>query len=140
MKSLKELINTPNLCIQRTGQDGGSGYVQFGNMKASVIWSNGGGWEHVSMAPYKHSYVPSWDDMCRLKNMFFGPDEWVVQFHPPESEYVNNMVNCLHLWRPLEEKLPTPPSWMVGLKKGEKVDDFTRPYHPLSGGPVRRTL
>ena len=126
MKPLKELINTPNLCIQHTGYDGGSGYVQFGNMRASVIWSNGGGWEHVSMAPYKHSYVPSWADMCKLKEMFFGPDEWVVQFHPPESEYVNNMQNCLHLWRPIDAEMPTPPSWMVGLKKSEASDSFVR--------------
>lgn len=134
MKPLKELINTPNLCIRQTGQDGGSGYVQFGNMKASVIWSNGGGWEHVSMAPYKHSYTPSWDDMCRLKKMFFYDNEWVVQFHPPESEYVNNRENCLHLWRPMEENLPTPPSWMVGIKAGESGQEFfTRASRALAG-------
>lgn len=133
MKSLNELINTPNLCIQQTTQDGGCGFVQFGKMRASVIWSNGGGWEHVSMAPYRHSYVPSWDDMCRLKDMFFYDTELVVQFHPPVSEYVNNVANCLHLWRPIEETMPTPPSWMVGLKNGESKDDFIRAIRPHVG-------
>lgn len=133
MKSLNELINTPNLCIHQTSQDGGCGFVQFGKVRASVIWSFGGGWEHVSMAPYRHSYVPSWDDMCRLKDMFFYDTEWVVQFHPPASEYVNNVANCLHLWRPTAEALPTPPSWMVGLKNGESKDDFIRAIRPMAG-------
>lgn len=34
------------------------------------------------------------------KDMFFKEDEIVVQYHPAKSEYVNNMPNCLHLWRP----------------------------------------
>lgn len=133
MKTVSELIHAPNLCIQQIGHDGGSGFVQFGKMRASVIWSNGGGWEHVSMAPYRHSYVPSWDDMCRLKDLFFRETEWVVQFHPPASEYVNNVANCLHLWRPIEETMPTPPSWMVGLKNGESKDDFIRAIRPPVG-------
>lgn len=85
---------------------------------ASVIWSTGGGWDHVSMAPYKRSTVPSWDDMCRLKDMFFRDDEVVVQYHPAKSEYVNNLPNCLHLWKPTKEVMPTPPAIMVGIKDG----------------------
>lgn len=126
MKTLNELINVPNLCIKKTAQDGGCGFVQFGKMQASVIWSFGGGWEHVSIAPYKHSYVPSWEDMCKLKDMFFYDNEWVVQFHPAKSEYVNNMPNCLHLWRPINETMPTPPSWMTGIKSGESMSDILK--------------
>ncbi len=44
------------------------------------------------------------------KDMFFKEDEIVVQYHPAKSEYVNNMPNCLHLWRPTNGALPTPPS------------------------------
>jgi len=73
----------------------------------------------VSIAPYKRSYVPSWEDMCRVKDMFFHDDEVAVQYHPAKSEYVNNMPNCLHLWRPLDAQLPTPPSIMVGVKPGQ---------------------
>jgi hypothetical protein len=40
----------------------------------------------------------------------------VIQYHPPESEYVNNHPNCLHLWRPTGCALPMPPSIMVGVK------------------------
>ncbi len=116
MRTTEELREQRHLIVRQTGPDGGSGEVQFGKLTGSVIWSNGGGWEHVSVAPYNRRYVPSWEDMCRLKEMFFYPEEWAVQFHPAESEYVNNVSNCLHLWRPTQETLPTPPGWMVGIR------------------------
>lgn len=120
MKTNDELKNTPNLLIARTTPDGGCGKIfQFGKRWASVIWSNGGGWEHISICPFKRSYTPSWDDMCRLKDMFFREDETVVQYHPAKSEHVNNVPNCLHLWRPTEAEMPTPPTIMVGIKKGQ---------------------
>lgn len=114
MKKLEELRNTVNLLILDTSDDGGMGEIyQAGKPFASVIWSNGGGWEHVSVAPYKRSHTPTWDEMCRLKDMFFHDDEVVVQFHPAKSDYVNRVPNCLHLWKPTEKELPTPPKIFV---------------------------
>lgn len=113
MKTLEELKNTANLLILQVGADGGCGEIRYGKLRASVIWSYGGGWEHVSVAPYKHSYTPSWAEMCRVKDMFWHDDEAVVQYHPAKSGYVNTMQNCLHLWRPINETLPTPPVIMV---------------------------
>ena len=100
MKTTEELQRTSNLLIRTIGEDGGYGEIQWGRLKASVIWSYGGGWDHVSVAPYKHSYTPSWEDMCKVKDMFFRIEETVVQYHPAKEDYVNNMRNCLHLWRP----------------------------------------
>ena len=121
MKTLEELKQTRNLKIVKTGIDGGAGEVQYGKLVGSVIWSFGGGWEHVSIAPYKRSYTPSWSEMCRIKDMFFHDDEVVVQYHPAKSEYVSNVDNCLHLWRPINETMPTPPSIMVGMRKGQDM-------------------
>ena len=127
MKTLEEVRKTPNLMIVRTGADGGMGELyRAGKRYGSVIWSNGGGWEHVSVSPYKRSYTPSWDEMCSLKDMFFHDDEVVVQYHPAKTEYVNNMPNCLHLWRPIDQTMPTPPSIMVGVKGGQSRDDVRR--------------
>lgn len=123
MKTLEELRDTANLLIRQTGADGGYGEIQYGKLRGSVIWSFGGGWEHVSVSPYKHSYTPSWDEMCRLKDMFWNDDEVVVQYHPAKSEYVNNMPNCLHLWRPINETMPTPPSIMVGIRNGQSLGE-----------------
>ena len=132
MKTLEELRNTPNLLIAKTAFDGGAGEIfRSGKRFASVIWSFGGGWEHVSICPYRLSYTPSWDDMCALKDMFFHEDETVVQYHPAKSEYVNNMPNCLHLWRPIKEELPIPPAVMVGRKAGQSREDFTKAVKEL---------
>lgn len=127
MKTLEELKATPNLSIFNTATDGGVGVIwQAGKRYGSVIWSNGGGWEHVSIAPYKKNHTPTWDEMCRLKEMFFRDDEVVVQYHPAKSEYVNNMPNCLHLWRPLNEVMPTPPTIMIGMKKGQSAAEVIK--------------
>lgn len=79
-----------------------------------VMVSDGLGWEHVSIS-HKHK-TPSWTTMCILKDMFFDEEEVVMQLHPKKSEYVNNMKTCLHLWKPIEEVIPTPPAILVGLK------------------------
>lgn len=50
-----------------------------------------------------------WDEMCAIKDMFFGEDERVMQFHPPKSEYINNYPYCLHLWKPVDTEIPHPP-------------------------------
>jgi hypothetical protein len=94
--------------------------VPCGRVRLFVIASDGKGWEHVSVSPYSKPRVPTWDEMCFVKDLFWRPDEWVVQFHPAESEYVNNHPYVLHMWRPTEQELPTPPSILTGIK-GAKV-------------------
>lgn len=72
----------------------------------SVIWSdNENGYEHVSVAPVKKSNMPSWNDMCVLKDVFFSDEEEVYQIHPKKSSYVNLVDNCLHLWKPKGHEL-----------------------------------
>lgn len=126
MKTLEELKKTRNLLIAKVGEDGGYGDVEFGKLRGTVIWSYGGGWEHVSVSPYKHNYTPSWEEMCRIKDMFWHDDEVVVQYHPAKSEYVNNMPNCLHLWRPIGVEMPVPPAIMVGIKNGQRMQDVLK--------------
>ena len=81
----------------------------------NVVVSDGGGWEHVSVSPTnrKRPTCPTWEEMCEIKQMFFEDEETVVEYHPKKSDYVNLCNNCLHLWRPLNEKLPTPPRLYV---------------------------
>jgi len=57
-------------------------------------------WEHVSVSIFpKAQRVPTWQEMCIVKDLFWAPDETVVQFHPADSDYVN-VFDCLHLWKP----------------------------------------
>lgn len=69
-----------------------------------VVGTDEGGFEHVSVSP-KHKYrIPTWDDMCALKDLCFDDEEEVYEIHPKKSEYVNMQENCLHLWRPANGK------------------------------------
>lgn len=83
------------------------------------ICTDGHGWEHVSVVAYQKRKVrtPTWDEMCHIKDLFWDKEDRVVQYHPPESEYVNNHPHCLHLWRPIVVDIPAPPSYLVGIKQ-----------------------
>jgi len=94
--------------------------VKVNTEKFMVIASDGMGWEHVSVSPLTARRCPTWKEMCAIKAMFWDAEDWVVQFHPAASEYVNCHPHCLHLWRPTEGNgLPMPPSMLVGPKAEE---------------------
>lgn len=80
--------------------------------RVRVIASDGLGWEHVSVS--REDRCPTWDEMCQVKDLFWGDEDTVVQYHPPKSQYVNIHKNCLHLWRPTEAPMPVPMKVMVG--------------------------
>ena len=84
-------------------------------MSCDISAEVGDGWEHDSVSTRRRA--PNWTEMCFVKELFWGPDEWVVQFHPPTSEHVNNHPRCLHLWRSTRYEQPTPPSILVGIKE-----------------------
>lgn len=83
-----------------------------------VIASDGEGWEHVSAHARRRDKrrTPTWKEMAFLKRTFWGAEDTVVQFHPPESEYVNNCPDCLHLWRPTTGDVLLPPRELVGIR------------------------
>ena len=73
-------------------------------------------WEHVSVRARSmgsnrkwYERVPNWREMCHIKDLFWNPDEVVVQFHPRKEDYVNIHPNVLHLWRWTGGEMPTPP-------------------------------
>lgn len=83
------------------------------NRDLTIIFSDGEGWEHVSVST--PGRCPNWAEMCFVKNLFWSAEDVVIQFHPAASEYVNNHPYCLHLWRPQGVTLPTPPRFLVGV-------------------------
>lgn len=70
-------------------------------------------WEHVSVSLANR--CPNWTEMSYVKDLFFDSEETVMQLHPPRSQWINDHPYCLHLWRPLNEKIPLPPSIAVGF-------------------------
>lgn len=118
-------LHTPNQYRVRTGHMGSDD--SYGNLGAfqipvsskskrhyTVIVSDEGGWEHVSVS--LPDRTPSWDEMCAIKDMFWDPEDCVVQYHPAKGNYINNHPHCLHMWRPVGIELAFPPAWMVGVK------------------------
>ena len=73
------------------------------------------GWEHVSVS--RKSRVPSYEDLVRIKNLFWDNSDTVMQLFVPKEDHVNYRPYCLHLWRPLNSEIPRPPSLLVGPKK-----------------------
>ena len=93
------------------------------------------GWEHVSVAAHKaeafkkprsermgvqDQRTPDWLEMCHVKNLLWSEEECVVQFHPPQSNYVNSHPHVLHLWRWRHGDFPRPPSHLVGSLASKK--------------------
>lgn len=125
MKSLDDIKKTPRLQLLKVGADGGwaSAYLASSkkNHPAMVVFSNGGGWDHVSVS--FSNRCPTWEEMSEVKRMFFLPEEVAVEYHPAGSEYVNMFPYCLHIWRCQNQDIPTPPSWMVGAKEGQSISE-----------------
>jgi hypothetical protein len=68
-------------------------------------------WDHVSVSIADR--CPTWNEMCWIKDLFFDPEECVLQFHPPQSQYINIHPYVLHLWKPKDIEIPLPPSRCV---------------------------
>ena len=93
----------------------GAFLIPFQSHNLRVIASDGMRWEHVSVS--LPNRTPNWKEMCYIKDLFWDEEDVVIQYHPPKSQHIDNHPYCLHLWRPIKEKIPTPPSIMVGVKK-----------------------
>ena len=80
--------------------------------------------------------MPSYYDMCTIKGIFWNKDEAVIEIHPAEADYVNNVENCLHLWRANDKEMILPPSFMVGLKKGQTMSELQDEIDKYFGGAL----
>jgi hypothetical protein len=135
MKDIEEIKKTPGLFIKKEMKNGFGGIlfpIEYKNGKIKVkneygkglhfIFSWSCGYEHLSVStPVR---TPSWDEMCKMKEIFWKDDEVCMQLHPKKEDYVNNMKYCLHIWRPINEKIPTPPSIMVGFRPNKLKEDI----------------
>lgn len=72
------------------------------------------GWDHVSVS--LPNRCPTWEEMCKVKDLFFYPHEVCFQLHPAQSDNISNHSFCLHIWRNIHQNIPLPPPEMVGIK------------------------
>lgn len=100
--------------IQKVEGVGFIGYLEHPKYKKGqmlICFSCDRGWEHASVS--LRTRCPTWDEMCMIKNIFWGEEEAVMQIHPPASEYVNIHPYCLHLWKPIGIEFPRPDKMLV---------------------------
>jgi hypothetical protein len=121
MKTVEEILSYKGIYSDKLkiGNDGIKGFISVNRIDMSFVASWGGGWDHVSVAPIKRYIVPDWNTMCKVKQIFFKPDETAIEIHPAEDQYVDNLSNCLHLWRANDKEMVLPPSFMVGIRVGQ---------------------
>ncbi len=55
-------------------------------------------WLHVSAANMAQERMPTYQELCEVKDLFIGRQAKAVQVFPPEAEKVNINPYCLHLW------------------------------------------
>lgn len=102
---------------------GFNGYFEFevNCIPVRCVASDGMGWQHVSVSLKASSFTASWDMMCKIKDLFWEPEDAVIQIHPPKSEYVNFHKGCLHLWRCTDGREQPLPHWiLVGPKERQE--------------------
>lgn len=98
------------------GDHFGAFFIPQGDNTLRVIVDDGQltGWEHVSVSiAENNNKAPNWGMMDMVKRMFWEDDEVVVQYHISGKDRINKHNGCLHLWRPTDTALPTPPKCLV---------------------------
>ena len=129
MKSIEEIKQNEYIQIKRESKDAIAGvvYDKRSRVKLNFIMSWGAGWEHCSVSiTDRYRRCPDWEQMCFIKDTFWNEDECCVEYHPAKKDYVNNHEYCLHIWKPIEQELPMPPSIMVGLKKDYSSEEMSK--------------
>lgn len=103
--------------IDAPGPDGGAYAVRspIDHQALLVVVSWGLGWDHVSVS--RTTRCPNWNEMTRVKRIFFRDDETAMQLHVPVAEHINYHPYTLHLWRPQHAEIPRPPSILVGPRQ-----------------------
>ena len=141
MKSLEEIKQNKYIEIIKEGRDGIGGVIYDKNtrVKLNFILSWGANWEHCSVSiTDRYKRCPSWEQMCFIKESFWNDDECCVEYHPAKKDYVNNHEYCLHIWKPIDQEIPTPPSLMVGLKKDYSPEEMTKLISMIKNGELPR--
>lgn len=112
----KDRVKIGAMATDETLGNNGAFCLMIKGIITFCVASDGGDWEHVSVSLPGRDRTPTWEHMCLVKEVFWRPEDCVIQFHPAARDYVNYHPFCLHLWRPSKELFPTPPAIFVGPK------------------------
>lgn len=99
--------------LQSRAIDGLKGWLKspVDHQPLFFVASWGEGWDHLSVSRRKRT--PTWGELEFMRKLFFKEDETAMQLHVPETDHVNVVSTCLHLWRPQHVEIPRPPKEFV---------------------------
>jgi hypothetical protein len=89
----------------------GAFMIKYKSRTYKVVISDQLGWDHVSVS--LPNRIPTWKEMCIIKDIFFEDTEIVVQYHPAKENYINDSEYVLHMWRCQDKPMPMPPLMFV---------------------------
>ena len=143
MRSIEEIRNSGKVVIDHLCVDGGMGFIKIGRWKGSVIWSYGGGWEHVSVCPMESdstligmnvsetSLLNIFLENRKMKKMTMSPKSngtlYPMLQRPPEKMKLDNFA-WLDYIRPLNKE--DIFLWR-GKKAGQELKKSNRSAVPL---------
>lgn len=99
------------------GSNNGACVLKKGSAALRCIFSNGGGWDHVSVS--LATRCPTWTEMDFVKRTFFKDEEVAMQLHVSGTSKVNHHEFCLHLWRPQTDS-EYARIWLEWRQSGEE--------------------
>jgi hypothetical protein len=135
-----EIYRRPNFTDHTDMGDRHNGNLVIPNRGLCIVFSNGEGWEHVSVS--LQTRCPTWDEMEAVKRRFWDDADTVMQLHVPPKDHRNFHPYCLHLWRPTDCEIPRPPGIFVAPDSPSETisnprkedDDDTDPMVPRPAG------
>ena len=97
--------------IASDDSDGWNGHflVPIEGQTWCIVLSDREGWKHLAIFNATNLMIAPWSVMAMAKDLFYGDDEWAVQYYPPKDHAIGNSAFRLHLWSPLNETLAHPP-------------------------------
>ncbi len=78
----------------------------------AVHLGSAAGWEYACVSTQHR--CPVLEEMAFIKSQLWEPEDCVVEYHPPQSQYVNVHPYCLWPFRPINGGIPRPPTHIVG--------------------------
>ena len=105
MRSFEEIMDNPN--VRTTACKSGVllGFVILQKSGKPLDYSliiddnKVGRIEHASINCLVHNHLPTWEELCELKDIVWFDEEECYQVFPKKSQYVNFAKNCMHIWR-----------------------------------------
>ena len=103
MKTVPEILEDKHVKGHRANIFGKSTFlIEKNETKYMAISSKGGAYEYVSVMVLGEKRIPTWYELCDIKDIFFKDEEECFQEFPKKSESMNQQGYCMYIRRKKE--------------------------------------